>query len=195
MASEQKERTVQRVLVGHEVVRGDRIGKDLIPLKRTVLEPFPSAIFQKVMGSLEFSVSLRVVGTGEHMVKIQHLGDLTEQLVLEFGTIVSEDTNHAAFTRVEMRDETASNVISTLVSQWDRPQVAGQHVHDGQGIFVAGRRFSERANEVHHNELQWLRRDMKVEGVVLLGNTVHLLAVWAPFACVLDVMKHAGPPK
>ena len=36
---------------------------------------------------------------------------------------------------------------------------------------------------------------MKIEGVVLLWNTVHLLAVRAPFACILDVIKHAGPPK
>ncbi len=36
---------------------------------------------------------------------------------------------------------------------------------------------------------------MKIEGVILLGNTVHLLATWTPLARIFDVMKHAGPPE
>ncbi len=36
---------------------------------------------------------------------------------------------------------------------------------------------------------------MKAQRMILLGHVVHLLAAWTLFACCLDVMEHAGPPK
>ncbi len=194
-APEQEERTVQGSLIGHEVVGSNCIGQNLIPFERTVLEPFPGAVFQKAMGGFQFSISLRMVGTGEHVVKIEHLGDLTEQLVLELCTIVSEETDHTTFVCVEVCDETSRHMISTLVAQQNRPQVTGQHVHDGQSVFVTSGRLGEGANEVHGNKLKRLGWHVEIEGVILLGNTVHLLAAGTPFACILDVMKHARPPE
>ncbi len=136
-----------------------------------------------------------MVGTGEHVVEIQHLGDLTEQLVLEFCTIVGEEADHTTFVCIEVCDETPRHMIGTFVAQRDRPQVTGQHVHDGQGILVTSGCLSEGANKVHGNELKWLRWHVEVEGVILLRNTVHLLATWTPFARILDVMEHARPPE
>ena len=69
-SSEQEERTVQRVLVGHEVVRSHRVGQDLVPFKWTVLEPFPSTIFQETMSGFELSIPLRVVGTGKDVIEV-----------------------------------------------------------------------------------------------------------------------------
>ena len=121
MASEQKERTVQGVLVGHEVVCGHGVGQNLIPLKWTVLEPFPSAVFQEAVSSFQFSIPLRMVWTCEYMVEVKHFGNFTEQLVLEFCTIVSEDAHHATFACVEVCDEAVCDMISTFVAQWDCP--------------------------------------------------------------------------
>ncbi len=39
--------------------------------------------------------------------------------------------------RVEVCDEAMSDMVSTFVAQRYCPQVAGQHIHDGQGVFVA----------------------------------------------------------
>ncbi len=193
---EQEEGTVQGILVGHEVVGCHGVGQNLIPFEWTVLKPLPSAVFEKAVGSFQFSITLRMVGTGEHVIKVQHLGDLTKQLVvLEFRTIIGEESDHTAFMGVEVRDETPHHVISTLVAQRDRPQVTGQHVHDGQCIPVTCRHLGEGANQVHGNELKRLRRYVEVEGVILLGNMVHLLTTWTPFARAFDVVEHAWPPE
>ena len=72
------------------------------------------------------------------MIEVQHLGDFTKQLVLEFCTIVSEDAYYTTFVCVEMCDEASCDMVCAFVAQRNCPQVAGQHIHDGQSILVAG---------------------------------------------------------